>query len=347
MQKGFERNPKRSPKFWQNILQLGKVISVRAAAKTVDIAMINGGAVYRNVPVLAPMATTSSGVSHLPKPQNPKADTEQGHDLPGTYGGRDIFAIVGFVEGVGTMPVVLGFRYPKENQLSFSNNFAANHHIDRHESDRYHRITGDTVAEFGGDDVPGEEETRYPDNSYFKVVKSGGSRALTDLSDKNQDADTQPFIVKKEDRKGFYFQHASGTRIFIGPDGQIKIGHHTGSWISLDPDTSDLPAEAVDIGTVDSKNDPPAAADAGPVKIHIEHSSGTKCTIQPNGQIDIVGVGDFNVTAEGKAKIVGKATVEIDGAGSGAVKGVVQGDCICSYTGQIHPMISGNVKSSL
>lgn len=331
MQKGFERNPKRSPKYWHNILQMGKVIGVKADKKTVDIVMMNGGAVHYDVPVLAPMASTSSGLSHLPRPQNPKANTEEGYDFPIAYGGRDIFAIVGFVEGVGTMPVVLGFRYPAENQLSFSNSVGANHYIDRHESDRYHRMIGDTVEENGGADVASEEEIRYPDDSYFKVVKNGGSRALTNLSELNRDAETQPFTVKKENRKGFYFQHASGTRVFIGPDGEIKIGHHTGSWISIGPDSSELAAEAVSIGEVESKNDPPTAANANKVKIHIEHSSGTTITVLENGKIEIEAV----------------ATVDIAGAAGATVKGVVQGDCICPYTGRPHIMISSNVKASV
>ena len=330
MQRGFEKNPNRSPKRWQDSLKLGKVIGARPEDKTVDIVMIDGGATHYNVPVLAPMASTSSGLSHLPKPQNPKANTEEGYDWPVTYGGRDIFAIIGFVEGIGTMPIVLGFRYPAKNQLSFPDSAGANQYLDRHESDRYHRITGDTVAENGGADISGEEEIRYPDNSYFKVVKSGGSRDLEDLSAKNQDTQT-PFTVKKEDRKGFYFQHASGTRVFIGHDGEIKIGHHGGSWVSIGPDIGELPAAQAAVKTINSKNDPPAAANSSPVKMHIEHSSGARITIDTSGKIEITGV----------------ATVEIAGADGAPVKGVIQGDCICALTGQPHIMTSSNVKASV
>ncbi len=307
MQKGFERNPKRAPKYWQNTLQLGKVIRVDAAAKTVDISMINGGAVHLAVPVLAPMVSTSSGISHLPDPENPKTNQEQEYDAPIAYGGRDIFAIVGFVSGIGTMPIVLGFRYPEENQLSFSNEVGANHHIDRHESDRYHRITGDTVKANGGKDVSGEEEVRYPDNSYMKVVKAGGSRSLTNLSQLNRDKDTQPFIVKKEDRKGFYFQHASGTRVWIGHDGEVKICHHTGSWFSIAPDTGELTAESVSIGSVDSETDPPEAASSSPVQIHLCHSSGTSITIDASGNITITGVGTQTEVLTGNKTVTAPA----------------------------------------
>lgn len=311
IQKGFEQNPNKSPKYWQSTLKLGKVIGVKADDKTVDIAMMNGGATYYDVPVLAPMATTSSGISHLPKPHNPKAKTEEGYDVPEAFEKRDIFAIVGFVEGIGSMPVVLGFQQPKVSQLSFSNLVGANHHIDRHESDRYHRITGDTVAKFGGADVSGEEEVRYPDNSYYKVVKAGGSKALTDLSQKNRDKDTQPFTVKKEDRKGFFFQHVSGSRVWIGHDGEIKIAHHTGTWFSIGPSTGNVDAETVSIKSVDSANDPPAVADSSTAQIHIEHSSGTKINIDASGNLTITGVGNIaqQISGSSTETITGTKTI--------------------------------------
>lgn len=331
MQKGFEQNPKKSPKHWQNTLRLGKVIGAKADEKTVDITMVNGGAVFHDVPVLVDMISTSSGKSYLPKPENPKADTEEGYDFPETYGGRDIFAIIGFVEGIGTMPVVLGFRSPEENQMSFSNNVGANQYLERHESDRYHRIIGDTVESNGGEDVSGEEEIRYPDNSYFKVVKNGGSRALENLGTQNKDADTKPFKVKKDERKGYYFQHSSGTNVYIGEDGEIKIGHHTGSWISIAESTDELAAETVSIQSEDSENDPPTAAPSDTVQIHVEHSSGAK----------------FTIMTDGKIRVDAAATVEIAGTIDAIVKGVIQGDCICALTGRPHIMTSATVKASM
>lgn len=50
--------------------------------------------------------------------------------------------------------------------------------------------------------------------------------------------------------------------------------------------------------------------------------------------------------SKGKTLIQSQATVEIDGQGSGAVKGCVQGDCICAYTGKPHIMVSATVKAS-
>lgn len=67
-----------------------------------------------------------------------------------------------------------------------------------------------------------------------------------------------------------------------------------------------------------------------------------------------VKTGDYSITVEaGKCTVYvkGKTTWKSDGTiehdgGSGSVKGVVQGDCICPYTRKPHVMISSNVKAS-
>lgn len=53
--------------------------------------------------------------------------------------------------------------------------------------------------------------------------------------------------------------------------------------------------------------------------------------------------GDVSVMAGGKATITAD-TIDLDGGG--AVKGCLQGDSICAYTGHQHPHISGTVKAS-
>jgi phage baseplate assembly protein V len=56
---------------------------------------------------------------------------------------------------------------------------------------------------------------------------------------------------------------------------------------------------------------------------------------------------DVVVKADGKATIEAGGTAEIKGATGAAVKGIVQGDCICAYTGAPHPHISATVKGSV
>ena len=52
------------------------------------------------------------------------------------------------------------------------------------------------------------------------------------------------------------------------------------------------------------------------------------------------------VNATGKAIIKAAGTIEADGEGAGQVKGCVQGDSICAFTGFKHPHISASVKAS-
>ncbi|WP_316347613.1 phage baseplate assembly protein V [Desulfuromonas acetoxidans] len=56
--------------------------------------------------------------------------------------------------------------------------------------------------------------------------------------------------------------------------------------------------------------------------------------------------GKLIVSAEGLVQIIGKGTVEVIGKDGGTVKGSVQGDCLCTYTGKPHPHISPTVKES-
>jgi len=56
--------------------------------------------------------------------------------------------------------------------------------------------------------------------------------------------------------------------------------------------------------------------------------------------------GEVEVSATGMIRTTAAQGQEIDG-GSGQLKGAVQGDCLCSFTGRPHPMVSGNVKVSL
>lgn len=78
-------------------------------------------------------------------------------------------------------------------------------------------------------------------------------------------------------------------------------------------------------------------------------------TFKKNGDIEVssvasvvaTAVGDITASAGGKITLEAGATVEIKGATGAPVKGVVQGDCLCAFTGAPHPMISSNFKGSI
>ena len=320
LQNAFKPNNLPSPRNWQYGIKCGKVIGAKPEEKTVDVVLLTGGVFY-GCKVLAPMATTSTGLSYLPKMHLDKEPSESGYDIAKAYGKRDIFAIIAFIEGQGGVPVVIGFLFPEKNQLSFPFIGYENQKLDRHESDRYHRIVGDTVASLGGEDVAGLEETRYPDNSFMKVYPDGGSKGLENISTGVLDQEETPFKVKKEERKGFYFQHSSGSAVHIDPDGQIKISHHKGTWLSIGTNDADISRETVEVPTVDSENSPPTAASTNPTKVHIEHESGTSITIAADGKITIDSADQIAINGSGAIDIEGSSDILIHGTGNVDIEG--------------------------
>jgi len=75
-----------------------------------------------------------------------------------------------------------------------------------------------------------------------------------------------------------------------------------------------------------------------------------------SGAAELNAVGNVTVTAggavaltasDGAAEVTASGTVKLCGGGLAAAKGVVQGDCICAYTGTPHPMVSATVQGSL
>jgi phage baseplate assembly protein V len=79
-------------------------------------------------------------------------------------------------------------------------------------------------------------------------------------------------------------------------------------------------------------------------KVHLQRAgilvvTTLNATVQADGTV--------LVKAGSKATVEGGGTVEIIGATAAPVKGIVQGDCICAYTGAPHPHISATVKGSV
>lgn len=76
--------------------------------------------------------------------------------------------------------------------------------------------------------------------------------------------------------------------------------------------------------------------EAGGIEIR-NRARNSRVTVKDDSVVAQVGNANMTVTATG---------IDLDG-GPGGEKGVVQGDCICAYTGKPHPNVSGTVKSSL
>lgn len=85
---------------------------------------------------------------------------------------------------------------------------------------------------------------------------------------------------------------------------------------------------------------------------HAMSISGIKdLNLNATGNLNITNEGNTQINTTGTAKVTAgeKATVtapEIELTDGGAVKGCVQGDCLCSFTGQPHAQISTTVKAS-
>lgn len=68
--------------------------------------------------------------------------------------------------------------------------------------------------------------------------------------------------------------------------------------------------------------------------------------IEATTQTLTVNCATATVICTGKATVKADGGIDADGTGGGAVKGCVQGDCLCAYTGQPHSHISASVKAS-
>lgn len=166
-----------------------------------------------------------------------------------------------------------------------------------------------------------------------------------------------------------YDQNSYSVSVVIEPEG-IKTGFIplVSPWIGnlwglyLPPSIGDMievtfieddPASAVAGMRFFNDVDQPLSCPSG--EFWLVHKSGSFLKFHNDGSIEVHAAGNLNATVagnavatiQGSAQVTANGGVTIDGAGAGNTKGVVQGDCICSFTGQPHAMISGNVKGSL
>jgi len=97
-------------------------------------------------------------------------------------------------------------------------------------------------------------------------------------------------------------------------------------------------SDGSDILTVTAQN---IKSEAG---VNFEVEASADVTIKAGGNASIEVSGTADIDAGGKVTVTG-ATVDIDGGG--ALAGVVNGLCLCTYTGTPHPSKSATVKVSV
>lgn len=131
----------------------------------------------------------------------------------------------------------------------------------------------------------------------------------------------------------------TGTQCFvICPNGEINSAAIVALYHSDDlAQPSNNPNEDViefNDGTIIKKSADELLIDT-PCKIKV--SAEQDIIVKTTANSEVKAGGDIKVTAGGKVTITG---------GGGSAKGVVQGDCICPFTGAPHTMISDTVEAS-
>ncbi len=173
--------------------------------------------------------------------------------------------------------------------------------------------------------------------------------------------DTQMLFSDKE---RMVYRHASDVYQTIDKDGNVEMHHPGGAYVRFGTSAAheDLTGKDYNKQWKIAKNTDKQ------VHIHIEQAGGvalidiapdgaiaittaTTVSVNATGDATVISGGNVSVSAAGTAKVQagGKATVKgasID-LDAGAMKGVVQGDCVCSFTGQPHGQFSGTVKASV
>lgn len=207
-------------------ITLGRVYQVYPEANMVDILLFNGSLLPR-VQVMAPYASSRSGVANLPIP-NYRNGSMLDRDLPLQSANKDesdVFAIVAFFGGAIIKPIVLGFLFPEENELlcgrtdeqrtdTTKGNSKGGMFLWKHFSNVYTRVAED-----------GEIEISHPSGLLIKI----GSY------DNGKEAEDQRTIINNYDKKLRPFSHLdpeTGEQTTVPT---IHIYHPSGTFITLDP----------------------------------------------------------------------------------------------------------------
>lgn len=184
-------------------LRWGRIQTIHPEDYSLDLTMTDDGSQLSGVQVLTPWGSSSSGETLLiqpsASPNGNKWDLVQSRET-------EVEAAVAFF---GTMPVVIGFRYPQICQMLFEDLQRA---INRHPSDFYTNITG--TADF---------EAYHPSGTYFRI---GSSPAHEDLTGKNFD---QSWVIANNTKSAPYVNLTVANagnvvaNIQIDPQGDMKI----------------------------------------------------------------------------------------------------------------------------
>jgi hypothetical protein len=150
--------------------------------------------------------------------------------------------------------------------------------------------------------------------------------------------DTQMLFADKE---RMIYRHASDVYQTIDKDGNIELRHPGGAYIRFGASSAheDLTGKDFNKQWKITRNTDKK------IHIHIEQAGGAASVdIAPDGTITVNSKATITTTSAGITTVNAPA---ITLKTSGSLNGVVQGDCICSFTGAPHGQMSGTVKGSL
>lgn len=180
-------------------MKLAKVVAVRPGNK-VDLVFLDNGQRVPGVPVMADLASSSSGQLGLVTPDaQGEADP---YDAP-SRSGRDLIACVGFY---GPAPVVQGFLFPEVSEMIFEDK---DRYLLRTASDFVHTVDGNGNAEWW-----------HPGGAYIRM---GESAAHDDLTGRDLNGKFRP-SRNAERQVHIHIAQAGGTAtVDISPNGKITI----------------------------------------------------------------------------------------------------------------------------
>ncbi len=154
-------------------LYLAKVIQVHPENGTVDVALSGTGGQggkYTNVPVLSWSMGSQVGEVYFPTIDQalPLTVPNGVYDQPVSSGGKDVWCVVGHLNGRANRPVVLGFLTTLNGQTNVSE---VGMKVSLHESGIYHVVNKE-----------GHYELHFPDGSYIIVGQDSSPLDMTSVN---------------------------------------------------------------------------------------------------------------------------------------------------------------------
>ncbi len=208
-------------------LTIGKVFRVTPEANMVDVLLMDGTRL-KNVQVMAPYASSNTGLMNLPVP---KYDVElEDKDFPLETAGQtevDVFAVVSFLGNSILRPIVLGFLFPEENQVlcgrsDNTGNSDGSMYFWKHSSN-VHKII----------DKDGQIQISHPSGLLIKIgtYDTGLTPAEQQITLNNWDKDIRPIKTgnpqAEDDAKSpapyVHVYHPSGSYITVDDEGDVTV----------------------------------------------------------------------------------------------------------------------------